>query len=123
MHKIVLTGGPCAGKTTALSKIDNELTNMGYKVFIIDEVATRIINEGIRPFGEGKISMLDFERILLKKYIHSFTTTDAIRIQASVISVEVSGEIILPIELFRSSIPTSRITTEIPRPATYSYLP
>ena len=67
VSKICLTGGPCAGKTTALSKIDNELTNMGYKVFIIDEVATRIINEGIRPFGEGKISMLDFERILLKE--------------------------------------------------------
>lgn len=69
VSKICLTGGPCAGKTTALSKIDNELTNMGYKVFIIDEVATRIINEGIRPFGEGKISMLDFERILLKEQL------------------------------------------------------
>ena len=41
VSKICLTGGPCAGKSTALSKIERELTDLGYKVFIIDEVATR----------------------------------------------------------------------------------
>ena len=31
--KIVLTGGPCAGKTTALSTIEQELTDRGYRVY------------------------------------------------------------------------------------------
>ena len=39
---------------------------MGYKVFIINEIATRIINLGIKPFGEDAIKMIDFEDILLK---------------------------------------------------------
>ena len=67
--KICLTGGPCGGKTTALSKIEREFTDMGYKVFIINEIATRFINSGIKPFGEDSISMLDFEDILLKEQL------------------------------------------------------
>lgn len=43
----VLTGGPCSGKTTALARLKKDLTNKGYKVFLIDEAATRIINSGI----------------------------------------------------------------------------
>lgn len=66
VSKICLTGGPCAGKTSALSLIEQELSDMGYKVFIIDEVATRLINAGIKPFGLDAISMLNFEEIMLK---------------------------------------------------------
>lgn len=69
VSKICLTGGPCAGKTTALSKIEKELTDLGYKVFIIDEVATRLINAGIKPFGNDSISMLEFEDIVLKEQL------------------------------------------------------
>lgn len=44
---IVYTGGPCSGKTTSLSKVKRVLTNEGYKVFMIDEAATRTINSGL----------------------------------------------------------------------------
>ena len=67
--KICLTGGPCGGKSTALTKIERKLTDMGYKVFIINEVATRIINSGIKPFGDDSINMLDFEEIMLKEQL------------------------------------------------------
>lgn len=50
MEKIVITGGPCAGKSTALSKIQEELTQLGYKVLIIAESATELITGGITPF-------------------------------------------------------------------------
>ena len=40
IKKIVLTGGPCAGKTTALVKIVDYFSNYGYKVFTIPEVPT-----------------------------------------------------------------------------------
>ena len=45
--KIVITGGPCAGKTTGLSTIERELSKIGYKVVIINESATEIINSGL----------------------------------------------------------------------------
>lgn len=49
--KIVLTGGPCAGKTTALSHIQTRFTEMGYHVIIIPETATELILGGISPWG------------------------------------------------------------------------
>ncbi len=64
--KIVLTGGPCAGKTTALSRIEQELHDMGYRVFVVGESATELIKGGIRPFGEKKFSMIDFQRFILQ---------------------------------------------------------
>ena len=35
IKKIVLTGGPCAGKTTALVKVIEHFSSLGYKVFTI----------------------------------------------------------------------------------------
>ena len=40
IKKIVLTGGPCAGKTTALVRVIEHFTSLGYKVFTIPEVPT-----------------------------------------------------------------------------------
>lgn len=48
--KIVITGGPCAGKTTAMSWIQNAFTKMGYAVLFIDETATQLITGGAAPW-------------------------------------------------------------------------
>ena len=56
--KIVLTGGPCAGKSTGLSRIEQELTDRGYKVFVVSETATEVITGGIKP---SEMSLLDFQ--------------------------------------------------------------
>jgi len=45
--KIVLTGGPCAGKTTAMSWVQNYFTKMGYRVLFVPETATELICGGI----------------------------------------------------------------------------
>ena len=66
MKNIVLTGGPCAGKTTALAVLKECLEELGYKVFIVSESATELINKGIRPFGENAIPLYDFQKIILK---------------------------------------------------------
>ena len=63
--KIVITGGPCAGKTTAMQKIVQEFTEKGYKVFVVNEAATELINGGIRPFGNDAISMFEFQRCII----------------------------------------------------------
>ena len=44
--RILLTGGPCAGKTTAIASIAQDLTQMGYKVLVVPEAATLIANGG-----------------------------------------------------------------------------
>ncbi len=47
IKKIVLTGGPCAGKTTALVKIIDHFSGLGYKVFTIPEVPTMFTQAGM----------------------------------------------------------------------------
>lgn len=64
--KIVLTGGPCAGKTETISKIEEHLKNKGYHVLVLNECATEIINWGIRPFGDNKVEVYDFQNEILK---------------------------------------------------------
>jgi thymidylate kinase len=52
--KIVITGGPCAGKSTALSKIEKHFTGLGYRVIFVNEAATELILNGIVPWvGKG----------------------------------------------------------------------
>ena len=48
--KIVITGGPCAGKTTAMSWIQNAFTKLGYTVLFVDETATQLITGGAAPW-------------------------------------------------------------------------
>lgn len=63
--KVVLTGGPCGGKTTAISAIEENFTEKGYHVIVVPEAATLLINGGIRPFGEGSLSMYDFQKYVM----------------------------------------------------------
>lgn len=65
IKKIVLTGGPCAGKTTALVKIMEHYSSRGYKVFTIPEVPTIFLQAGMdyltknqRWFYEGEKATL-----------------------------------------------------------------
>ena len=50
VSRIVITGGPCAGKTTAMSWIQNAFTKMGYAVLFVDETATQLITGGAAPW-------------------------------------------------------------------------
>lgn len=60
--KIVLTGGPCAGKTTAMNWIQNFFQKQGYKVLFVPETATELIMGGLTPWETKTYS--DFEGIL-----------------------------------------------------------
>ena len=61
--RIVITGGPCAGKTTAMSWIQNTFIKMGYAVLFVDETATQLITGGAAPWS--CISNRDFQLQLL----------------------------------------------------------
>lgn len=69
IHQIVLTGGPCAGKTSALAVMEQELTEKGYVVFIVPETATEIIKSGYAPWLKCTTNF-DFQRFLMKKQLH-----------------------------------------------------
>lgn len=74
--KIVITGGPCAGKTTGMSWIQNAFTKRGYKVLFVAEAATELINSGIQPWS---FDNLDFQTAMIQMQ----TTKEEIFIDAA----------------------------------------
>ena len=64
ISKIVITGGPCAGKTTAMSWIQNAFTKLSYAVLFLDETATQLITGGAAPWLSA--SNRDFQWQLLQ---------------------------------------------------------
>lgn len=53
IRKIIITGGPCAGKSTAMSWIQNAFTQMEYQVLFVPETATELITGGVAPWTCG----------------------------------------------------------------------
>lgn len=61
LTKIVVTGGPCAGKTTAMSWIQNKFLEKGYTVLFVPETATEFITGGVAPWTCG--TNLDYQTV------------------------------------------------------------
>lgn len=68
VHKIVITGGPCAGKTTVLSRLTEVFSERGYKVLVVPEGATELIPNGVIPGMKG-MSMEKFQEVILRKQL------------------------------------------------------
>ena len=64
ISKIVVTGGPCAGKTTAMIWIQRHFEKLGYAVLFVPECATELILGGIASWTLE--SNFDFEVAILK---------------------------------------------------------
>lgn len=64
ISKIVITGGPCAGKSTAMSWVQNAFTKMGYSVLFVPETATELITGGVAPWTCGTNE--EFQKCLLR---------------------------------------------------------
>lgn len=67
MLKIVLTGGPCAGKTQITNFLVQILEDRGYHVFICPETPTELILNGIRPCKN--VSLENFQNFVLDKQL------------------------------------------------------
>lgn len=74
VQKICITGGPCAGKTTALSTINSYLSSRGFKVYIVPEAATLLMKSGFSIEAQ------------------SFTELDAIHFQAHLMRTQITLE-------------------------------
>ena len=66
IRRIVITGGPCAGKTSAFAKIEEELTKKGYKVFVVPETFSELNNAGVVI---EEYPTLEFQKLLLDMQI------------------------------------------------------
>jgi thymidylate kinase len=62
IFRIVFTGGPCAGKTTAITKVAEQLREKGYTVFTVPEAATMIFQSG------GQLNFDKFNDEMIKKF-------------------------------------------------------
>ena len=69
-YKIVFTGGPCAGKTTALARVSNFLRSRGFTVYSVPEAATLIFQNGGAFFDQGaEEDVIVFQTKLIKLQI------------------------------------------------------
>ena len=63
MKTIVVTGGPCGGKTTALGFLKEALFERGYVPVIVPECATALVGAGIAPWT---VTRLEFQRSIFE---------------------------------------------------------
>lgn len=68
-YKIVLTGGPCGGKTTGQSRLCTFFENLGWKVFRVPETATVLLSGGIKFSDLSEDEAYKFQENLLRTMI------------------------------------------------------
>jgi predicted ATPase len=70
-YRIVLTGGPCAGKSSAAAELQEQLTSHGFLVFTLPEIATVMFNAGANwtQFAETEEGLAAFQSELTKLQI------------------------------------------------------
>lgn len=64
IHRIVLTGGPCAGKTTSLAAIRDYFTEKGFNVYTVPEAATVLFTNGVKP-TDDEDELFDLQKHIL----------------------------------------------------------
>ena len=65
LFKVVLTGGPCGGKTTAKSEIKARFESLGFLVLCGPEAATLLFGGGV-PFPDDEAARMLLQRTILK---------------------------------------------------------
>lgn len=64
ISKVVITGGPSGGKTTAMSWIQNAFSKLGYTVLFVPETATEFITGGVAPWTCG--TNLEYQKVQMR---------------------------------------------------------
>ena len=64
--KVVLTGGPCAGTTTALAKVVEHFSNLGYQVYTVPEVPTMFAVGGVNYLTKNQAQFYQAEKATLQ---------------------------------------------------------
>jgi len=69
VYKLVLTGGPCAGKTTGQNRVSDFFENLGWKVYRVPETANVLLGGGVKFAELTPQSALDFQENLIKSML------------------------------------------------------
>ncbi|KAK7580122.1 hypothetical protein V9T40_000751 [Parthenolecanium corni] len=69
VYKVVLTGGPCGGKTTGQSRLCTFFESMGWKVFRVPETASVLLSGGVKFADLDEETAYKFQENLLKSMI------------------------------------------------------
>ena len=67
--RLVLTGGPCGGKTTGQSRLATFFENIGWKVYRVPETATVLLSGGVNFAELSEKAAEKFQANLLKTMI------------------------------------------------------
>lgn len=73
MYKVVLTGGPCAGKTTTVARLETFFQSLGWKVYTVPEAATILLGRVKFPEMSHE-QVLSFQRNILKTILQLEST-------------------------------------------------
>merc|ERR1719410_616332 len=67
--KLVLTGGPCGGKTTGQARLSTFFENLGWKVYRVPETATVLLGGGVNFADLPEYAQIEFQENLLRTMI------------------------------------------------------
>lgn len=65
IHRIVLTGGPCGGKSTALERLSERLKGLGFDIYRVPEAATIVLAGGAQIHAVPPAQVANFQAQLL----------------------------------------------------------
>lgn len=69
IFSLVLTGGPCGGKSTITANIVHALTQIGWTVYVVPEAATQYFTAGVKIDPQDGISMYEFQQAIIADMI------------------------------------------------------
>lgn len=69
VYRLVLTGGPCGGKTTSQARLSTFFENLGWKVYRVPETATVLLSGGIKFSDLNSDETYKFQENLLRTMI------------------------------------------------------
>ncbi|ELR13223.1 uncharacterized protein ACA1_100600 [Acanthamoeba castellanii str. Neff] len=70
VYTVVLTGGPCGGKSTALATLTKHLRAQGYEVYSVPEIPTLVFTAGVPTISSmNEEQLLAFEKQILTTQI------------------------------------------------------
>ncbi|VDM37756.1 unnamed protein product [Toxocara canis] len=82
-YKVVLTGGPCGGKTTGQDRLRTFFEGIGWKVYTVPEAATILLGGGANFAAMTRDQAYAFQRDLLQTMLQIESVVPALMIRAA----------------------------------------
>ena len=81
--RLVLTGGPCGGKTTGQARLCTFFENLGWKVYRVPETANILLSGGVKFADLSPEMAKEFQSNLLKTMLQIEDTCDFLGLYTS----------------------------------------